>query len=273
MKNFLNKDAISTIGVNIATGIIVESIIESKLNNKYSNWYVNIDTLIKNYLSCLDGDTSKRISIMKLNKNQITKEIATEIAILNDKLNSLDIKLYIYRCNYKKVKDIYKNWRELDSFKGYKYTLFKTIEDIYNLIKDNDIIHKGNYIVKIPKKTLLTTHYSVDIFNIIKDDTSALIESHTGELKTKNKYYTKFYKLPNKDMSVIPFTQRMLYIMGDKYFIKPLNIKLRNLIYDLALKNKWRYNTIENKWLFDLKHKDNILYRQIKDIKRPYYIT
>ena len=48
LKRLISSDAISTTGVHISTGIILESLIEKDKKDKYDIYMFNIYTLIKN---------------------------------------------------------------------------------------------------------------------------------------------------------------------------------------------------------------------------------
>ena len=63
------------------------------------------------------------------------------------------------------------------------------------------------------KKALLFTHYPIDLTttSFIRP---ALLESHTGNIKTKEHWYTKLYN--GAELSAIPFTQGTLSVFGDR---------------------------------------------------------
>ncbi len=82
------------------------------------------------------------------------------------------------------------------------------------------------------------------IRNIIKLD---LLESHTGVLKTRKEFNTKYYDYKKLELENMPFQRKLLAIFGDHVLFKPYPLKIRQVFIDVARKSKWTPITSEYK--------------------------
>lgn len=146
--------------------------------------------------------------------------------------------------------------------------------NIFNL-KTNDKIKYDNYLIKEIlnkinrklfysfkldietgfKSILMLSHIPFDLLSYNKYIRLDLLESHTGIIKDRRKWYTKYYQLPKEDMSILPFNATLLSIMGDKYLIQPKSLILRREVYEVAMEKKWNSLTNEASVIRDLKGK------------------
>jgi len=272
MKRLISEEALSDTGIHIATGVLVDKVVSGVLGNKYDNWYINIYTLVRNFINCIDGnvDSTSRILKSSNGRKEIVKELIDDINLILSTVSSR-INVVIYNPNYKKLRSKLAT-RDLDSLKGLRYLIAKYEDDIIKEIeKGLDIsLLKRDHTLPYAENTLITTHIVVDLLNFINKKHIGLFESHTGDIKEKDRWYRKIYQLPKKDMSIIPFTPRMLFIFGDKVLVKPMNIKIRLKIYDLATKHHWSPITSESRAIYDIGKKDKILEHEIKDLPKIY---
>ena len=94
------------------------------------------------------------------------------------------------------------------------------------------------------RKALILTHFAYDL--LAKGFSSLhLLESHTGTIKNKFMWYTKY--LNGKELSSIPFREDMLQIFGDNEHFRPWPIKARRQVLELAAKYNWSQVTQNDK--------------------------
>lgn len=94
------------------------------------------------------------------------------------------------------------------------------------------------------RKALMLTHFAYDL--LAKGFSNLhLLESHTGTIKNKFMWYTKY--LNGKELSSIPFREDMLQIFGDNEHFRPWPIKARRQVLDLAAKYNWSQVTQNDK--------------------------
>ena len=97
---------------------------------------------------------------------------------------------------------------------------------------------------------LILTHVAYDLLCWPKFDKLDLIESHTGLLKSRNLWYTKFYQ--SEDLACIPFIEIMLKFYGDNHSFRPFPIAARKSVLELAIQKRWHWATTEAKVKQDL---------------------
>lgn len=86
-------------------------------------------------------------------------------------------------------------------------------------------------------KTAIITHYAYDLLSYRAFGSLTLLESHTGVFKERAQWYTKFAN--GKELSMIPFREDMLQIFGDNELFKPMSIKARHAVIELAQQYRW----------------------------------
>lgn len=96
-----------------------------------------------------------------------------------------------------------------------------------------DVYPEGN------KDTLLLTHYPADLLAVKRFPKLALLESHTGEVKTQLQWNSKLYNKPER----IPFTKGFLLLFGDNVMFHPQDRKIRNVVLKVAEKYSWHADT------------------------------
>ncbi|BAW19255.1 hypothetical protein [Ralstonia phage RP12] len=110
--------------------------------------------------------------------------------------------------------------------------------------------------------TLMLTHYPYDLTTKVFSNLS-LLESHTGNIKDKSKWYTKFYN--GKDLPMIPFHEGFLSIFGDSQLFRPIGATYRKTLVDLGTKYNWSFATSQDKVNYGLNQiKDKFLAEQLR---------
>jgi hypothetical protein len=85
-------------------------------------------------------------------------------------------------------------------------------------------------------RTLMLTHYAIDLLapNFKSFD---LLESHTGAIKSKHLWYTKYYN--GKDYPQLPFREDLLQVFGDNETFRPMAPSIRKQIIEIAKQYNW----------------------------------
>ncbi len=116
----------------------------------------------------------------------------------------------------------------------------------------------------------MTTHLACDLLSYRTSLKLQLLESHTGELKKRLVWNTKYKKITTVELNNLPFNEKLLYILGDNTgMVQPLNIKIRRALGDVATSNNWTPNTTVDRVVFDTNKSDIVRpalggYRSIK---------
>jgi hypothetical protein len=245
----------SSFGVNVGTGLMLESIltpttdridddreIPDKVELKhYDVWYINLHSFIVNIISAYDKDTVTKILKGSVGTtDMILNKIADELEIL---VNIIPINLMFFYLGYPKYK-LYLNEINNETKVGMIYnTALKFVKLIKNesykktgLLSHNTssiiMVEENGNVLRNRNKGLMTTSNTIDLIHNMP-----LLEFHTGVLKGRNQFYTK---LKTKDP--IPFEETLMVAIGDKKNLlkSPLSSKEKKILLDLILKKKMR---------------------------------
>lgn len=283
----LSNRAVSAFPLSIGTSLCFESLfvgpnkpydpereIPQKVNiNDYDEFYINISTLFRNINGALSKDEIYKVGVKGF-KECLEFEIETIESIIKNEGNDR-VKVIFYVCEYKaasnKLKYPYAQFRSDNTEKQLTYRKLHN-DTIAKLLSDN----KGKENLKVfdsiitpthKCKALLMTHMAYDLLSHKNFSKFDLIESHTGVLKPKHFWYTKFHD--GKTLNMIPFNKGFLQIFGDSEFFKPLDIRLRRTIVELAKENKWTQTITKDKIFMNLDTmKDHYSREIIKSILR-----
>ena len=273
---------ITSFGVSIGTGLMLESLfnpiedrydpdreIPIKLNpNDYSIHYYNVYTLTRNVISAIP-DKSIREDVFSSSEllYTVVEDISNIVELYRD--TKCVPKLFIP--NYSKV------FKEMN--KGKDGSIVNKDYEIYTYMlkmsKSKDVnipmdVEYGTHLLQSNlKNILITTHITSDLLNYRRIPKLKLLESHTGRLKERGEWYTKLHKLGTRQLNIIPFTEELVYILGDKNFVLPFKLTIRRKLYELAIEKKWSSQTNRTKVLSDLMA--NELFKDvIKDYSKIY---
>lgn len=105
----------------------------------------------------------------------------------------------------------------------------------------------GNYYdisfdVTSDDSSIIIAHRAPELLRFSEFDNMSLLESHTGALKQRPNWYTKF--TDGKHLPPMPFCPGTLFICGDNTFFKP-RTAARKFLIAVATANKWRGNTTQ----------------------------
>lgn len=215
----------------------------------YTLYIFNVSTLVRNILSTF---TFEQIANVPL--DSVYEILNDEVEFLKGFFESNNVPIVFYVNSYSYFKKAYPDklrkpttdkQRRLDTI--LTYCLNKAGKELPVQKFDKDI-HYGK-----EHRGLLFTHVPADLLSYGKFTTLDLLESHTGKIKSRKEWNTKYYPIPNKDMSFLPFMEYLLTTFGDKVMFSPDNLKKREEVYDSLKKKNVNPLTTEGALLFSLK--------------------
>lgn len=114
---------------------------------------------------------------------------------------------------------------------------------------------------------VLLTHHMLDFVHYEKFKQLTLLESHTGALKGRDRWYTKFSN--GREIDFVPFNAATLQIFGDSDMFKPYKASAREEILKLSNERNWHGATSDERFLLGLSlSKNKFLYDTAKDMIR-----
>ena len=97
------------------------------------------------------------------------------------------------------------------------------------------------------------------IMDAISNVNNHLLESHTGVIRTKLDWYTKYHPIANVDMSIFPPLYRMMLFLGTKDLFTPLTLShLRNDLVNTAIERGWSAITTEEQVKLGMYHNQTL---------------
>lgn len=239
--------------VSIGTSLALETLFGINENVKptnplpytqYDNLFINIRTLVRN----LYGAVSKELKVQWTAQHYL-KKVLEELR---------DIPTVIADQSHEKLSVIY-YFSEFTSLeREYPHALIKkanpgnlydnveqyVIDQIKRLTKQGKI-NAMICDVKVPipdERNLILTHFPLDLVPYVSARNLDLLESHTGAIKNRHKWYTK---LKGKDMERIPFSRKTIQIFGDGRTFTGVTPKGKKMVMDFSVENRWNQTTTD----------------------------
>ena len=269
----LQTEAISSLGFNIASGIILEQLIEKQA--KKLPIYFNAKTLYRNYIACLEGNVDDKVKQLKSNitSRPIIADFIDDTKLLVNSFMEAGYEVYIYDIDYKPFLKTVSTVRDPSMFRGAKLVVRKTEPDAISKLSES---FKGIFIetkpkFKFVKEYYIVTHIGIDLLNISGNRNVTLVESHTGALKDHTKWYNKYAKIGSNRMDVFPLVEWLYKILGDSDYVTPSEIRIRKYLYDVAIKNNWYGDLTEHEVVAMFKKVSPMLARKFNTEYKQYF--
>lgn len=222
----------------------------------YDEFWINLSTITRNIFSALDQTFEYQVGPQALSE-AILFEMEMIQSIMNNEGNNQS-RIVFYACEYKEATSQLKHPKALlrldNTLKQKSYTqLHNKALDIVlkQFTKTDGVLLFDSRLKPLTKnKVLVLTHVPYDLFSANNFRTLDLIESHTGVLKKKHLWYTKYYN--GNDLPMIPFNEGFIQIFGDHLHFRPLNIKMRHEIIKIATHYNWSSITTHDKIIYGI---------------------
>ena len=289
----LSNRTMSAYPLSVGTSLAFESIFETtdpsidptriipqKVNiAAYSEFWINLSTLFRNMIGSLGKEQAARV-----NSNELKDALINEIDVIQSLIRNEGgsaVKPIFYVCGYEKLQRKQSKYVVLRQDTTMNQKINRQLHDqaIKLLLKelgqsDNLRVYDSELgtltkqvvgAVQFKSAALILTHVAYDLVSHKHFSKLDLIESHTGVLKPRAQWHTKY--LDGKNLPMIPFLEGLLPVFGDSETFRPLDIKARQDIINLAKEYKWSALTTKEKVLFNLDFmKNKYLVTIVKDM-------
>lgn len=254
----------SSFPVSIPTGLALETLFtpiidsidpERTVNNLpdlsvYTLYAFNVSTLMRNILSTF---TAEQIANVPL--EPFYEILSDEVEFLKGFFDNNNVRIEFYINTYSYFKKAYPdNLRKANSDKQKRldtitnYCLNKAKQNLPITSFSKDVYYEKS------DRVLIFTHVPADLLSYGRFTVMDLLESHTGKIKTRKEWNSKYFPIPNKDMSILPFMEYLLVTFGDKVMFAPESLKKREEVYESLKKRNVNPLTTEGAMLFSLKN-------------------
>lgn len=270
--SILARRTVGAFPLSIGTSLAFESIfigmqeaydpqreIPNKVNaNAYDVFYINLATLFRNMRGAVNKD-----DLVGITEHDYHEALSTEVDIIRRIISEQSAGFctpVFYYCDYKTPytkshKAIMLRQDTTDGQKIMTQRLVKTMKLFLDEHKGEPDVFAWDDEIKpngIKPKALILTHTPHDLLSVHNMRTLDLIESHSGKLKPRHLWYTKFFDLPGGDLATIPFNRKFLLVFGDSVMYKPMDIRFRREIVEISKKQRWTAFTTMEKVKMDL---------------------
>lgn len=243
----------------------LQRIIPNKINVKdYDELWINLFTIFRNIVGAIPT-----VEVPRLLPDDIAYVMAEEVETIQELLKQQggpNISAVFYTCAYDNLDKLYKHakvrtdnterQKQMTDLLGQTLTIFYKSHRLGDTYKHFKVHLKPGGPVR--KRILLLSNYAFDLLSYKAFDKMDLLESHTGILKERAKWHTKY--IDGKNLNRLPFNECFLQIFGDTQTFRPMDKELREKILELAEHCNWNPLTTDERIRFTL-----------QDLKNPYY--
>lgn len=249
--------------LSIATSLAIESLTNTHDEIKHKLpplqdtdvLYVNLRTLVRNIHGAVP--TPQR---HQLYAHEVEEALYSEMATIAELVAPVRVVYYASDMDLTKYRHalIRKQHTKLQA--QYEGMSVKAIASVLGHFKLNPTtqytVEHFKLKIKVKEKNLkgiILTHFPIDLLVYTEFKSLLLLESHTGVIKDRSLWYTKYFN-GNKTEGInrIPFTEKFLQIFGDKETFSPMNQKFREDLLALAKRYNWTYLTTDDKVKYSL---------------------
>lgn len=234
--------------VSIGTGLALETlfqptqevvdesrqVIKMEDLSQYTLYVFNLSTMLRNLISTLPSK-----ELFRIPRKDILEALTEEMEFITGHFDAQSIEAKFYVHNYRFVKDVYKEPKYLRKPSTDQQHLIESItEYCLEKLKKEEVVATFSKDIHYEKQdsVLLFTHVPFDLLSHGRFMKLDLLESHTGLIKTRKDWWSKYYPIPKEDMSFMPFHEYTLSIFGDKVMFKPAPLKERKALLEAMRK-------------------------------------
>lgn len=233
----------------------------------YDELWINVFTLFRNIVGSVPT-----IKVPSLTPDDVGYVLGEEVELIQDivKLYTGDqVKVVFYSSTYSDLKNQFKHAsvRADNTEKQRQMTdlLTGAISAFYKTQTKRETLKHFKLYLEADlesrnKKVLLLSNYAFDLLSYNRFSKMDLLESHTGVLKEKAKWHTKY--TDGKNLVRMPFNKMLLQVFGDSQTFYPMDKNLRKDVIDVAESAKWNPLTTDERVRFT-----------ISQIKNPYFVS
>jgi hypothetical protein len=245
--------------LSIATSLAIEGAIGEHPDHPtgknelvlYNEMWVNLKTIFRNLYNSVDRELVATVPYNVLYE-QVEVEADQLQRVIESETNS-QMKVVFYVSDYSGMDRVYPYGHLRGDVtplqKAYTSAMVGSIAPYVRNHKDDLKTFKLKITDSSNKKIMILTHYPFDLLcKGLKE--LVLLESHTGAVKHKYQWYTKY--LNGSEIPTIPFNEQFIQVFGDKEHFRPMSIGIRKAILELATEYNWSQVTTREKLVYNI---------------------
>lgn len=254
----------SSLALEGAIGIHPDNPVGPKVLQDFTGHWVNVKTLFRNYYEAIGKDNIPAVQQIDL-IDSFRAEL-DKYRELADEQSGGKFKTILFCPDYMGIQSRLPHAiLRTDSTPNqvlYNKCLSTVLGQVIKNEKDLIKLYPNKITDGESANVLMLTHFPYDLTTKVFDNLS-LLESHTGAIKDRSKWYTKFYN--GNELAMIPFHEGFLGIFGDKQMFRPIGSAYRKNLVELGKKYNWSFATSREKVNYGLDSlKDKFLAEQLR---------
>lgn len=234
----------------------------------YPELWINIRTLFRNLMGALDKNTAASVMSPQL-ATAVAEEMELISSIIRDHTNGRShVRYYISNYQFNPLKIQHGVLRMDNTAKQKEYTAIQTqtMDIILDWNKEATGLNKIMvFDLKLKPdglpRAMIITHYAYDLLSHSAFSRLTLLESHTGAVKERAQWYTKYEN--GRDLAMIPFREDFIQVFGDKESFRPGDPKLRRELVEIATKYHWSAITTKDKIVYGINQIQNPYFKEV----------
>lgn len=249
MHPVLSSRPMSGFPVSIGTSLAMESLFTPVIDvfdqsrevpqrvdpTTYDLYMINISTLARNLFQSVPWRDLSTIP-----KKDVLEALLEEIDFLTGFFQAANLHVKFYWNSYGFALRTYDDKKirrattphqlAFEQLMDYCTTPIRKQDDVLTFSKDISVDRGA--------KCLLMSHVPWDLLSWSNFHKLDLLESHTGKIKSRKDWNTKYFPIKDKDFSFLPFMELLLTTFGDLTLFTPAPLKERLALYDVLLKKR-----------------------------------
>ena len=282
--NPLHSRNTSGFALSISTGMAMETLFQPRTDvydpervspprsniTVYTHIWINVLTLVRNAYNSTD-----RKEVLGVSPSDMADTILQEMELIRDllKIEGKDVcQPVFYFTDHSRA---FKVLPEPFKMRVDKSELQLRVREVFNrskaIILQNDasiLDFKGEPRGGDRHRALMLTHLPLDLLAHRHFGFLSLLESHTGKIKSRTEWNSKYHKLGDTSLERLPFCRPLLYVFGDNTSIVPFPLKMRRAILEVAEASNWTPITSSQRVMSDIAYrlKDPALVSLVKQV-------
>lgn len=246
---------ISGFQLSYSTGIAMETLFdprmqvfdEDRLQPKrvsyrgYDTLYIHLDTLMRNIIRACEYKDIRQLPVDALGEALVSETELIQSLCTNEGKGLITPVFYLtnYANFYRRKSSEYKLRVPTSDVQRAHFTAL--ISGRAKALSQISVVYAGEEIrpERPTERTLLLSHITPDLLSHDRFAKLELLESHTGKVKTRREWNTKYCNMGSEKFAMMPWCKPLLCWLGDKYTLSPLSITIRRHLLQLAEQRRW----------------------------------
>lgn len=200
----------------------------------YDLYLINVSTILRNLIQSVAWR-----DLATVNRKDVAEAFLEEIDFLSGFFQAANLSVKFYWSSYSYALKTYPE-KIRKPTTPQQLAVAQLMDYCTGLVRKQDEVLEFNKDLHVDRgaKCLLMSHVPWDLLSYGNFHKLDLLESHTGKIKTRKDWNSKYFPIKDKDFSFLPFMEYLLTIFGDSVMFTPAPLKERVELYEVLKKKR-----------------------------------